>query len=59
LDAIKFFIQNSYDACLFFANLLGPYQIPAKIVKANLFSYGITVLRRKLSFYLQKYLLPV
>ena len=59
LDASKFSVQNSYDACLFLGNLLGPYQMPAKIVKANLFSYGITVLRRKLSFYLQKYLLPV
>ena len=59
LDASKFLIHNSYDSCLFFANLLGPYQMPAKIVKANLFSYGITVLRRKLSFYLQKYLLPI
>jgi hypothetical protein len=59
LDASKFSVHNSHDACLFLGNLLGPYQMPAKIIKANLFSYVITVLRRKLSFYLQKYLLPI
>jgi len=59
LDAGKFSVQNSYDACLFLGNLLGTYQMPAKIKRANLVSYGITFFRRKLSIYLQKYLLPV
>jgi hypothetical protein len=58
IDAALFSIQNSYDACVFIGNLLGQYKIPEVILKANLLSYGISIVRRKMAIYLKKYLLP-
>ena len=58
LDAALFSIQNSYDACVFLGNLLGQYKIPEVILKANMLSYSISIVRRKMAVYLKRYLLP-
>ncbi len=57
-DTTKFSIQNSYDACLFVGNLLGSYRFPSRIKHANSSAFIISYLKRKISPYLDRYLLP-